>query len=118
MNVLGCLDRPTSGAYLLDGIDVASLDDLERTALRGRSIGFVFQSFHLLGHRTAIENVMLAEVYGGGEREGRRERALATLERVGMEKRRDFADADVGRRAAARGDRAGAARLAPAAALR
>jgi ABC-type lipoprotein export system ATPase subunit len=90
LNILGCLDRPTAGAYLLDGTDVASLNDGQRTAVRGKSIGFVFQNFHLLGHRTALENVMLAEVYGGGERAGRRERALAALERVGMEDRRDF----------------------------
>jgi len=90
LNILGCLDRPTAGSYFLDGIDVAQLSDSQRTAARGRSIGFVFQSFHLLGHRTALENVMLAEVYGGGERAGRRERALAALERVGMEDRRDF----------------------------
>jgi ABC-type lipoprotein export system ATPase subunit len=66
------------------------LSDRQRTALRGQNIGFVFQAFHLLGHRTALENVMLAEVYGGGERAGRRERALAALERVGMYDRRDF----------------------------
>jgi len=90
LNILGCLDRPTAGSYFLDGVDVARLSDSQRTAARGRSIGFVFQSFHLLGHRTALENVMLAEVYGNGDRAGRRERALAALERVGMEERRDF----------------------------
>ena len=68
---------------------MASLDDLERAALRGRSIGFVFQTFNLLGHRTAIENVMLAEVYGGGEREGRRERALARSSESEWRTRRD-----------------------------
>jgi ABC-type lipoprotein export system ATPase subunit len=90
LNILGCLDRPTAGTYLIDGIDVAQLSENERTAMRGRSIGFVFQAFHLLGHRTALENVMLAEMYAGGERAGRRERALAALERVGMAHRRDF----------------------------
>ena len=90
LNILGCLDRPTGGTYLIDGIDVAGLSENERTAMRARSIGFVFQAFHLLGHRTALENVMLAEMYAGGERAGRRTRALAALERVGMAHRRDF----------------------------
>jgi ABC-type lipoprotein export system ATPase subunit len=90
LNILGCLDRPTGGTYLIDGVDVAGLSEDERTATRARSIGFVFQAFHLLGHRTALENVMLAEMYAGGERAGRRERALNALERVGMAHRRDF----------------------------
>jgi putative ABC transport system ATP-binding protein len=90
LNILGCLDRPTRGSYLIDGVDVAGLSDGQRTAVRARSIGFVFQQFHLLGHRTAAENVMLAELYGGGQRAGRRERALAMLERVGLAHRRDF----------------------------
>jgi ABC-type lipoprotein export system ATPase subunit len=89
LNILGCLDRPTGGSYFIDGIDAGSLTEEERASLRARRIGFVFQTFHLLGHRTAIENVMLAEVYSGGERAGRRERALAALERVGMSQRRD-----------------------------
>jgi ABC-type lipoprotein export system ATPase subunit len=89
LNILGCLDRPTGGSYFIDGIDASSLTDEERASLRARRIGFVFQTFHLLGHRTAIENVMLAEVYMGAERTGRRERALAALERVGMGPRRD-----------------------------
>jgi ABC-type lipoprotein export system ATPase subunit len=90
LNILGCLDRPTVGTYLIDGTDAAGLSEDERTALRARSIGFVFQAFHLLGHRTALENVMLAELYAGGDRAGRPERALRALERVGMEDRRDF----------------------------
>jgi ABC-type lipoprotein export system ATPase subunit len=90
LNILGCLDRPTAGTYLIDGMDVAALSERERTAVRARSIGFVFQAFHLLAHRTALENVMLAEMYSGGERAGRRERALAALERVGVGHRRDF----------------------------
>jgi ABC-type lipoprotein export system ATPase subunit len=90
LNVLGCLDRPTAGTYLIDGIDAAGLNDEERAAVRGRRIGFVFQTFHLLGHRTALENVMLAAVYSGGEREGRVERARAALDRVGMGPRSDF----------------------------
>ena len=61
LHILGCLDRPTTGTYLVDGIDAAGLSDEQRAALRAQRIGFVFQTFHLLGHRTAIENVMLAE---------------------------------------------------------
>jgi ABC-type lipoprotein export system ATPase subunit len=90
LNILGCLDRPSSGQYLIEGIDIGALNDAERTAVRARSIGFVFQQFHLLGHRTALENVQLAELYAGAERAGRRERAEAALERVGMGHRRDF----------------------------
>ncbi len=90
LNILGCLDRPTEGTYLVDGIDAAGLSDEQRASVRARRIGFVFQTFHLLGHRTALENVMLADVYAGGEREGRRARAEAALERVGMSPRRDF----------------------------
>jgi putative ABC transport system ATP-binding protein len=84
LNLLGALDRPTSGRYLLDGIDVGALGEGERAAVRAHRIGFVFQSFHLLGHRTALENVLLAELYGGNGRNGRREQAVAALERVGM----------------------------------
>jgi ABC-type lipoprotein export system ATPase subunit len=90
LNILGCLDHPTVGTYRIDGLDVSRLSDAELTAVRARSIGFVFQSFHLLGYRTALENVMLAELYAGGLRNGRRERALAALERVGMADRREF----------------------------
>jgi ABC-type lipoprotein export system ATPase subunit len=90
LNILGCLDRPSSGSYLIDGIDAAGLTDDDRAALRADMIGFVFQTFHLLSHRTALENVMLAEVYSGGERAGRAERAAAALGRVGMGARRDF----------------------------
>jgi ABC-type lipoprotein export system ATPase subunit len=90
LNILGCLDRPSDGTYLIDGIDAGGLSDDERASMRARKVGFVFQTFHLLGHRTAVENVMLAEVYSGGERSGRRERALAALERVGMQHRSDF----------------------------
>ena len=90
LNILGCLDRPTAGVHLLDGIDAASLHDGARAALRGRRIGFVFQSFHLLAHRTVAENVMLAELYTRSERAGRRSRAEAALARVGLSHRVDF----------------------------
>jgi ABC-type lipoprotein export system ATPase subunit len=82
LNILGCLDRPTSGTYHVDGIDTAELSDEERATFRASNIGFVFQTFHLLGHRTAVENVMLADVYAGGDRQDRRERAMTSLEQV------------------------------------
>ncbi|MFD8559338.1 ABC transporter ATP-binding protein [Streptosporangium canum] len=76
LNTLGLLDRPTSGSYLLDGIETTTLRDGARTRLRGRKIGFVYQSFHLLAHRTVAENVMLAEVYGRRGRAGREKAGL------------------------------------------
>jgi putative ABC transport system ATP-binding protein len=85
LNITGLLDRPSTGTYELDGIDVGGLRERERTALRGRRIGFVFQSFHLLPHRSAVENVALAQVYVS--RAGRAERdavAVRALRRVGL----------------------------------
>jgi ABC-type lipoprotein export system ATPase subunit len=90
LNVLGLLDRQTEGLYRLDGVDVNELDDLARAGVRGRRIGFIFQAFHLLPHRTVLENVMLAELYVGAPRRGRQERALAALERVGLLDRASF----------------------------
>jgi ABC-type lipoprotein export system ATPase subunit len=90
LNIVGCLDRQTDGTYLIDGVDTAELDEGELAALRGRLIGFVFQTFNLLAHRTALENVMLSEVYTGAPREGRKERARAALDRVGIAERADF----------------------------
>ncbi len=94
LNVLGLLDLASNGTYRLDGIDVADLSDAELTAVRGERIGFVFQSFHLLSHRTVLENVMLAEIYGTTNRRfpraGRRDRAAAALERVGLGHRLEF----------------------------
>ena len=77
LNILGCLDRPSAGSYRIDGIDAGGLTDDERAALRAQLIGFVFQTFHLLSHRTVLENVMLAEVYArrrAGEPPGARAR--------------------------------------------
>jgi ABC-type lipoprotein export system ATPase subunit len=90
LNVLGLLDRQTEGTYRLDGVDVNDLDDLARAGLRGRRIGFIFQAFHLLPHRTVLENVMLAELYVGAPRRGRQKRALEALQRVGLGDRADF----------------------------
>jgi ABC-type lipoprotein export system ATPase subunit len=90
LNILSCLDHPTDGTYRFAGIDVGELDDDQRALLRAERIGFVFQSFNLLAHRTVLENVMLAEVYQGGNREGRAERAMEQLELVGMTHRADF----------------------------
>ncbi|MFI2507234.1 ABC transporter ATP-binding protein [Streptomyces sp. NPDC018972] len=84
LNVIGLLDRPTSGRYRLDGIDTTGLSDAERTELRARRVGFVFQSFHLLPYRTAAENVMLGLMYGGVPRRRRAALAARALERVGM----------------------------------
>lgn len=83
MNTLGCLDRPTSGEYVLDGEPVASLDDDQLADIRNRKVGFVFQSFNLLSRHTAITNVELPLRYSG-KTEGRRERAIEALKAVGL----------------------------------
>jgi ABC-type lipoprotein export system ATPase subunit len=90
LNIVGCLDRPTAGRCLIEGNDVGEVGEDELAALRGQRLGFVFQTFNLLAHRTVVENVMLSEVYRGGERAGRRERAMAALERVGVAHRAGF----------------------------
>jgi ABC-type lipoprotein export system ATPase subunit len=90
LHIVGCLDRPTSGSYSFNGVDVARLSDQQRAGLRSRGIGFVFQSFHLLSHRTVLENVMLSEVYRSQSRRGRRERAKAALDKVRLGHRADF----------------------------
>ncbi|MFD5200645.1 ABC transporter ATP-binding protein [Streptomyces sp. NPDC058375] len=84
LNVLGLLDRPTQGRYLLNGTNTASVNDSRRSALRGQQIGFVFQSFHLLPHRSAQENVELAMVYQRTPRRVRRQKAAQVLARVGL----------------------------------
>lgn len=91
LNIIGCLDQPTSGHYFFDGVDTTTLSDSERAGLRARRIGFVFQSFHLLAHRSAVENVMLAEVYRHQFHHGRRGRALEVLTQVGLRARADYA---------------------------
>ena len=87
MNILGCLDRPTSGTYRLNGMAVEQLDDDALADVRNRSLGFVFQQFHLLGHASAMENVMLPMIYAGVPREERIERAQSALRRVGLAQR-------------------------------
>ena len=82
MNIVGCLDQPTSGRYLLDGIEVSRLSDDQLAAIRNRKIGFVFQSFNLLPRTTALEQVELPLVYGGAK--DRKRKALAALEAVGL----------------------------------
>ena len=90
LNLLGLLDRPTGGEYFLDGEPSHSVNERRRTALRAGRIGFVFQAFHLLPHRTVLENVMLAAIYAGVPREQRVDRAVAALTRVHLEHRLNF----------------------------
>jgi putative ABC transport system ATP-binding protein len=84
MNIVGCLDAPTSGRYLLDGVDVRRLDDYQLSTIRNRKIGFIFQSFNLIPRTTALSNVELPLVYAGVDRRQRRRRAMEALERVGL----------------------------------
>ena len=84
MNIIGCLDRPTSGRYDLDGTDVAQLSDAELAIIRNRKIGFVFQQFHLLPQLSALENVMLPMVYASVSQRERQERAAEALTKVGL----------------------------------
>lgn len=90
LNVLGLLDRPSAGVYELDGRDVAHLPDSHRAGLRADKLGFVFQSFHLLAHRSALENVMFGGMYQGVPKAERRRRAIAALDRVGLLPRAGF----------------------------
>lgn len=87
MNILGCIDTPTSGSYRLDGQEVSTLDDEGLATIRNQKVGFVFQTFNLLPRLTALANVELPLVYSGTGRNERRERALKALERVGLSDR-------------------------------
>ena len=89
MNILGCLDRPTTGSYRLNGDEVATLSDDELAFVRNKQIGFVFQSFNLLTKLTAVENVALPMIYVGMDKKTRNERAAALLASVGLGDRMD-----------------------------
>ena len=89
LGLLGCLDSPTEGRIVVDGVDVTDLADAARTQVRGRSIGFVFQQFHLIPHLDALTNVETALLYRGMKSAERRERSLAALTRVGLANRHD-----------------------------
>jgi putative ABC transport system ATP-binding protein len=89
LHLLGLLDTPTGGRYLLDGLDTSTLNDRDRSALRGRRIGVVFQAFHLLAYRTALENVLLAELYNNTPRPARLAGAIEALDAVGLGHRLD-----------------------------
>ena len=90
MNIIGCLDRPTSGTYELAGKDVLNLKDREMSAVRLNSIGFVFQSFQLMPRESALDNVSLPLSYAGVKKKERKERAQKALERVGLGDRSGF----------------------------
>jgi putative ABC transport system ATP-binding protein len=87
MNILGCLDTPTKGDYILNGVNVSQMTDNELAEVRNKEIGFVFQTFNLLPRNTALDNVALPLIYAGVNREDRRERAKQALTNVGLEHR-------------------------------
>jgi putative ABC transport system ATP-binding protein len=91
LNLLGLLDRPTEGTYRLAGRDVQDLKDAERSRIRARQVGFVFQSFELMNHRSSLENVMLAGMYAGVPKERRLVRAREALNAVGLPDRENQA---------------------------
>ena len=84
MNMIGCLDVPDSGSYMLDGVDVSDMNDMELAAIRSEKIGFVFQGFNLLPKFTALENVELPLIYRGYNHKKRKEMAIEALDRVGL----------------------------------
>lgn len=90
MNIIGCLDKPTSGTYLFDGIDISKQNDASLSRIRNKGVGFVFQSFNLLPKQTAVENVELPLLYGKVKRKRRKEIAETALKKVGLEERMYF----------------------------
>lgn len=90
LNLLGLLDRPSGGTYRFDGIDTGELTEGQRSWLRSRGIGFVFQAFHLLSHRTVVENVLMSTIYNGMPRPERIPAAEEALTRVGLSHRMEF----------------------------
>ncbi|MDF3826197.1 MULTISPECIES: macrolide ABC transporter ATP-binding protein/permease MacB [unclassified Pseudocitrobacter] len=91
MNIIGCLDKPTSGTYRVAGVDVATLDSDALAQLRREHFGFIFQRYHLLSHLTAVQNVEMPAVYAGMERKARLTRAAELLKRLGLEERVEYA---------------------------
>lgn len=89
MNMLGCLDVPTSGKYYLNGTDVSTMKDNDLSVVRNKEIGFIFQGFNLIANLTALENVELPLIYRGIDRKTRRKLAVESLKKVGLEKRMD-----------------------------
>jgi len=89
MNIIGCLDRATSGHYELDGVNISDLDDTELARIRNKKIGFVFQSFNLLPKMNALQNVELPVIYAGAGKKERREKAVEALNKVGLLDRMD-----------------------------
>lgn len=95
MNIIGCLDRPSAGSYLLDGMDVSELSENKLAHIRNRSIGFVFQSFNLLARTSALKNVELPMVYAGEKRGTMRQKALELLAKVGLSDRADHVSSEL-----------------------
>lgn len=89
MNLIGCLDTPTSGQYYLDGIEVSKMSENELAEIRNQKIGFIFQSFNLLPRTSALDNVALPMIYNAVPAKERHERALASLQKVGLENRKE-----------------------------
>jgi putative ABC transport system ATP-binding protein len=95
MNIVGCLDRPTSGQFLFNGVDIANLDTDARALFRRNYLGFVFQGFNLLARTTALENVEMPLIYRGMPRAERKRQALAALARVGLADRADHVPSEL-----------------------